>query len=256
MATGIDKVYVKMIGQPKGDVIDLIFAICKKSVRLDITYTEEYLNKFTREEKIRYIKEVAFERHHSGILEHGCYTFEVWGVSRSMTHQAVRNRIASFLESSLRYNNPTKKEFLYIVPFPIRDNKEQEEEFNKDMEIISNMYKKWYLVGKEKGLEDNVCKELGRTVLPQCSCTTYTFTMNLASLLNLFAKRLCVRAEKEFRVVVDAIYATMLQHIPELIEGMTAYCEQHGYCPEGKGSCGRYPTLEDLKAGYYENLNS
>lgn len=255
MAIGIDKVYVKMINKPFADPIDLIFAISKKSVRLEKTFTDEYLNKFTREEKIRYIKEVAFSRHHISILEHASFTFEIWGVSRSMTHQAVRSRIASFLESSLRYNDPTKEDFLYIVPFPIRGNKEQEEEFNKDMEIISNMYKKWYLVGKEKGLEDSICKELGRTVLPQCSCTTYTFTMNLSSLLNLFAKRLCVRAEKEFRVVVDAIYNSVAKYIPEIVEGLTSYCEQHGYCPEGKGSCGRYPTIEDIKLGYYENLN-
>ena len=246
MATGIDKVYVKVINGPSNDPIDVIFSIAKKSVQLLPTYNEEFLNKFTREEKINFIWKV-FNSGHTGIFEHIYYSIEVYGVSRSMTHQAVRNRIASFLETSLRYNDPTKEEFKYVIPVDIRNNESLKEEFNKDMEYITNLYKKWYNKGKELNLPISKCKELGRTVLPQCSAVTYSFTMNILSLIKLFNKRLCTRAEKEFNLVAQGILNELIKELPEIFSKVGSHCEQYGYCPETEYSCGRYPILEEIK---------
>ena len=40
---------------------------------------------------------------HFSTLEHASYTFAVDGVSRALTHQLVRHRIASFNQQSQRY---------------------------------------------------------------------------------------------------------------------------------------------------------
>ena len=40
---------------------------------------------------------------HTSTLEHASYTFAVDGVSRALTHQLVRHRIASFNQQSQRY---------------------------------------------------------------------------------------------------------------------------------------------------------
>lgn len=259
MVKGIDEVYVNIINGPSEDPIDVIFAIAKKSVKIDKpTFTKEYLSKFTREEKIKFILNVAFKMGHRGILEHIYFTMEIWGVSRSMTHQAVRNRIASFLEGSLRYCNPVEEEFRYIVPMDLRGDDVKltylQEEFSKDMETIAKLYKKWYFVGKDLGLSDGNCKELGRTVLPQCSCTTYTFTMNVASLIMFLNKRKCVRAEKEFRMTADSIHNALKQtSLHDIFDVSGSHCEQFGYCPEGGYSCGKYPTISQLLDNFHNN---
>ena len=51
--------------------------------------------------------------HHS-VIEHATFTFSVEGVSRSLTHQLVRHRIASYSQQSQRYvsmDTPT-----YVIP--------------------------------------------------------------------------------------------------------------------------------------------
>ena len=40
--------------------------------------------------------------HHS-VIEHAVFTFSVEGVSRALTHQLVRHRVASFSQQSQRY---------------------------------------------------------------------------------------------------------------------------------------------------------
>lgn len=253
---GIDKVYTKMISKPNVDPIELMFAIAKKSVKIDEPlFTDKYLSKFTREQKVKFLKDVIFGRGHKGILEHVTYTFEIWGVSRSMTHQAVRNRIASFLEGSFRYVDPTEGIFEFIFPMELRGNTELKEELRKeyeeDMKTYVSLYKKWFRIGKEKlNLSVDKCKELARTTLPHSSRTTYTFTMNLASLIMLFNKRACTRAEAEFRSVVEPILEAVRSEMPDFLDNIGPYCEMYGYCPEGKSCCGKAPTLDTLKLAY------
>ena len=48
------------------------------------------------------ISEITVMGHHS-VIEHASYTFSIEGVSRALTHQLVRHRIASFSQQSQRY---------------------------------------------------------------------------------------------------------------------------------------------------------
>ena len=55
------------------------------------------------EERIRSVLTTIMESGHFSTLEHASYTFAVDGVSRALTHQLVRHRIASFNQPSQRY---------------------------------------------------------------------------------------------------------------------------------------------------------
>ena len=59
---------------------------------------------------------------HSSVLEHASFTFAISDVSRSLTHQLVRHRIASYSQQSQRYVN--LKEPNYVIPPKISKNKE------------------------------------------------------------------------------------------------------------------------------------
>ena len=55
------------------------------------------------EEKIEHVLGTIMESGHFSTLEHASYTFAIDGVSRAMTHQLVRHRLASFNQQSQRY---------------------------------------------------------------------------------------------------------------------------------------------------------
>src|SRR5512133_3784614 len=49
---------------------------------------------------------------HHAVSEHAYYTFSLEGVSRAMTHQLVRHRVASFSQQSQRYVSLLEPEFV------------------------------------------------------------------------------------------------------------------------------------------------
>ena len=55
------------------------------------------------EEKIEPVLGTIMGSGHFSTLEHASYTFAIDGVSRAMTHQLVRHRLASFNQQSQRY---------------------------------------------------------------------------------------------------------------------------------------------------------
>ena len=55
------------------------------------------------EERVQSVLSTIMGSGHFSTLEHASYTFAVDGVSRALTHQLVRHRIASFNQQSQRY---------------------------------------------------------------------------------------------------------------------------------------------------------
>ena len=61
----------------------------------------------------------ALSSDHDSILEHFTMTFAVSGVSRALTHQLVRHRLASYSQQSQRYVD--MEEFEYVTPASMDD---------------------------------------------------------------------------------------------------------------------------------------
>ena len=75
---------------------------------------------------------------HGSVLEHTSFTFAIEGVSRSLTHQLVRHRIASYSQQSQRYVKETQ--FEYVIPQDIKNNPMLEESYKKYMEDTQKLY--------------------------------------------------------------------------------------------------------------------
>ena len=75
---------------------------------------------------------------HGSVLEHTSFTFAIEGVSRSLTHQLVRHRIASYSQQSQRYVKET--EFDYVIPEDIKNNELLAEAYKKNMEECQHLY--------------------------------------------------------------------------------------------------------------------
>ena len=63
-----------------------------------------------REKQAEFVAKIM-ESGHASPIEHVSFTFAISGVSRALTHQLVRHRIASYSQESTRYCNYTSDKF-------------------------------------------------------------------------------------------------------------------------------------------------
>ena len=180
----------------------------------------EYLENFIRK---------VLASGHDGILEHASFTFAIEGVSRVLTHQLVRHRIASYSQQSQRYVENAFGGEWYIVPKSIAENPSALMLY-KD---IMNRDASCYLALVDMGIP----KEDARYVLPNATETKIIVTMNARALLHFFRLRCCNRAQSEIRAMADEMLKAVQGVAGVLFEKGGAPCE-HGKCPEGAMSCG------------------
>jgi thymidylate synthase (FAD) len=175
--------------------------------------------------------------HHS-VIEHASFTFSVEGVSRSLTHQLVRHRIASFSQQSQRYvslENPT-----FVIPHTVENDPKCKELYCKTMETIWETYNE---------LQKKIPAEDARYILPNGCTTNITITMNARELVHFFSLRCCERAQWEIRELADTMLELCKNVSPTIFKDAGAPCVR-GPCPEGKLSCGHpkrrisYPEKE------------
>jgi thymidylate synthase (FAD) len=193
------------------------------------------LKKKVDEEYAKKLLKHLIESGHWSVLEHANFTFAIEGVSRALTHQLVRHRIASYSQQSQRYVN--EEEFFYIIPPFVSADEKKKKTFEEFMEKSREYYKKL--------VEDGVAKEDARFVLPNAAETRIIVTMNARALLNFFERRCCTRAQWEIRNLANEMLKQCKQIAPNIFENAGAICERLGYCPE-KQSCGRFPLKKDV----------
>lgn len=170
---------------------------------------------------------------HLSPFEHASFTFAIEGVSRALTHQLVRHRIASYSQQSQRY--VSEEGFEYIVPPSIAKEDRAAEEYTKLMGRIGEVYAELLKIAP---------KEDARYVLPNACETKIVCTFNARSLLNFFTHRCCTRAQWEIRELANRMLEEVRGVAPCLFAKAGPSCEVQGYCPEGKMSCGKVKGQE------------
>ncbi len=164
--------------------------------------------------------------HHS-VIEHAVFTFSVEGVSRALTHQLVRHRIASFSQQSQRYVSMDSA--TYVTPHTIEGNADAEKLYDSVMDDIWDAYKKLEEMG--------IPAEDARYLLPNGCTTNITVTMNARELLHFFSLRCCNRAQWEIREMADQMLKICKEVSPVIFKNAGPPCVR-GPCPEGKKTCG------------------
>jgi len=197
--------------------------------------------------------------HHESPFEHISFTFGIEGVSRSLTHQLVRHRIASYSQKSQRY--VSEDNFEYIVPKAIQNSSFCTDIFNDTMKCINSAYKdiKDCLEKKfieqliKEGLNEKTAKqkasklaaENARAVLPNACETKIIVTMNARSLFNFFAHRCCNRAQDEIRELATEMYKLVYAIAPNIFKHSGPNCVATGKCPEGNMCCGKMIQMKE-----------
>lgn len=174
------------------------------------------------------IRKLIAMGHHSP-LEHASFTFGIEGVSRALSHQLVRHRIASYSQKSQRY--VSERNFAYITPPSISANPEARERYRKIMHQINRSYQQ---------LAMTVDREDARYILPNACATSLVVTMNCRALHNFFRQRCCNRAQWEIRKLAWKMLALVREQAPTIFAKAGARCDVDGICSEGEMSCGRW----------------
>jgi thymidylate synthase (FAD) len=162
---------------------------------------------------------------HSSVIEHASFTFSIEGVSRAMTHQLVRHRIASYTQQSQRYVAYNTVEN-YVTPPTIAKNPQAKAAFDKTLEEISHAYQQLLKIG--------IAKEDARFILPNAAKTNIIVTMNARELRHFFNVRCCARAQWEMREAATEMLKQVKKVAPALFENSGPTCVEKGYCSEGK----------------------
>ena len=191
-----------------------------------------------------FVSKVVMSGHESP-LEHVKFTFAIEGVSRALTHQLVRHRIASYSQQSQRYVKESG--FDFVTPPLLVKHPEAFAEFEKIMREIQNSYTKILEVLKIHGVSGEVANQDARFVLPQAAETKIVVTMNCRELIHFFAHRCCTRAQWEIRALAYEMLKICKDKLPEVFSGFGAKCVSLQYCPEGpKFTCKKYPLKEEI----------
>ena len=165
---------------------------------------------------------------HTSALEHASYTFAIDGVSRALTHQLVRHRLASYNQQSQRYVSYTDDP-QFVVPPSVAENPVAHKHFKAACAAAFAAYR--------EALDSGVPPEDARYLLPNAMETKIVVTMNIRELLHFFELRCCHRAQWEIRDLALAMLDLAEPTAPYIFMDAGAACRR-GACREGKMTCG------------------
>ena len=188
------------------------------------------------QEKIEHVLRTIMTSGHFSTLEHASYTFAVDGVSRALTHQLVRHRLASFNQQSQRYVK-FKEEPEVVKPASIADNPELCARVDETIDDI------W--AADDACVQAGVPAEDARYLLPNACASKIVVTMNIRELLHFFENRCCNRAQWEIRELAWKMLELVRPTAPYIFRQAGPGCVR-GHCPEGKMTCGNpFPRAEE-----------
>ncbi len=211
------------------------------------------------EDEVRKLIRMLRDMGHESPMEHVSFTYAIEGISRSLTHQLVRHRIASYSQKSQRYVR--EGSFDFVVPEAIAEDASLKAAFLTAMEEQQKVYDALADRLKEKHVHtlrkngvspkkaetaaEKMAIEDARYVLPNACETKVVVTMNARSLLHFFNVRCCNRAQWEIRRMAIGMLQLTREVAPHLFQHAGPDCV-YGTCGEGAMSCGRSKEVKSF----------
>ncbi len=205
---------------------DIIAAVAAK-----LTHSKSDIDELLKEdrEKLKRLLRIVIRMGHTSVIEHAYFTFAISGVSRALTHQLVRHRIASYSQQSQRY---VEMNIEYVTPPSIARNEKIRKKYDEMMKKIWDLYNE---------MKEEVPIEDARYILPNATTSKIIVSMNARSLLNFFELRCCLHAQWEIRKLAWRMLHLVKKVAPTIFEDAGPPCRTRGYCPMDKKDCIWYP---------------
>lgn len=156
------------------------------------------------------------EHNHTSPFEHNQLSFRV-KAPLFVARQWMRHRMHSYNEISYRYVK-APIEFYFPLQWRYQDTKnkqasvgafENEALMQKYKQTVEQSYQAY-----EHLLEQGVCREQARALLPLCTYTEFIFTTNLHALMHFLKLRLAGGAQKEIRSYAACLLILATPHFP------------------------------------------
>jgi flavin-dependent thymidylate synthase len=183
------------------------------------------LGDVTEEERRHYFGEIA-KTHLKAPYELVQMHFLLEGVTRSFTHQLVRQRTAVYMQESLRFAVKEHVDEEVALPPSLRrlaDDHPQRRLWQQAVNKIDDTYHA--LIGSGIPAED------ARGLLPHNITTRVHYSTNLRALLDHAGNRLCTQAQFEWRAVFTGIAQAIRNYRPAgdfYADGREAWSWQYG----------------------------
>lgn len=185
------------------------------------------------------------QNHDGSVFEHNKFTFQAYGISRSLTHELVRHRVDyGFSQVSQRYVDGQRLRFVQGPEYGLIENADSPEESNQFLHLqfehwidacaheyelrsdtlVARMLK---LYGQPSNREERVTRRkmansAARRCLPNETEAPLVFSANIRSLRHTLEMRTHMTAETEIRRLFDAVYEIMAFEAPHLFNDYTA----------------------------------
>lgn len=184
-------------------------------------------DRMTEDSWRRFIQFVVLEKGDWSVTEHVIASV-VMRLSRGITHELVRHRIASYTQESTRFVNYGKRdgdmEFILPEYFSGEDNTWDEKKqkakvvFQRSCERAETDYLELISLG--------VAPQIARDVLGHALASTIAITMNLRTWRHLFMMRTSKETHPDFRRITGPLLAQFQERIPLLYDDIQTGLKQ------------------------------
>jgi len=175
-------------------------------------------DKITKDSAKKFV-EMIRKLGHESVLEHSSMIVEFTGVSRGMTHELVRHRLASYTHQSTRYVD--KSDFVVIAP-PKKDIKEKIVELNlPNGTKLKISFEDWMNLNEQmyRGLRKaDWVNQDARQTLPVAIELPIVMTANLREWRHVFKLRCNKASHWEIRTVMVKLLKEVKKKIPIIFD--------------------------------------
>jgi len=175
-------------------------------------------DKITKDSAKKFV-EMIRKLGHESVLEHSSMIVEFTGVSRGMTHELVRHRLASYTHQSTRYVD--KSDFVVIAP-PEKDIKEKIVELNlPNGTKLKISFEDWMNLNEQmyRGLRKaDWVNQDARQTLPVAIELPIVMTANLREWRHVFKLRCGKASHWEIRTVMVKLLKEVKKKIPIIFD--------------------------------------
>lgn len=189
--------------------VELIYITpdCEKVIERAGRVSHQSFEKEREDSHIKFIR-MLIKLGHTSVLEHAVASFKISEVSRALTHQLVRHRIASYTQKSQRYVDESN--FTYVIPPSIEKESDALNIYINFMSNCKDTYKKLVELG--------IPKEDARFVLPNATKTEIVLTANFRELRHMISLRGSKDAQWEIRKLFIEILKILKSYAPTVFE--------------------------------------
>ena len=154
---------------------------------------------------------------HTSVLEHASFSFNIEGVSRSLTHELVRHRHLSFSQLSQRYVDQADLD--YVIPPALRGT-----EFENNLDIMWQMaiqtYENLVYALMRDGAKRKEARQAARAILPEMTETKIAVTGNAQAWRHFLKKRNHPAADAEIRELAKELLRQLVNVAPTLFQDL------------------------------------